>query len=235
MKTLRKILTAGAIGLASLMPLTGKVEAQSDSVKVTKREVTVSPLLEIVKSQKDDFSFLRPSVYVRNGDAFDVYAFTEIYKGKGQGYFGKVIASTELDFPVQPTTEMVYSGSKGLSDFKANFGFGLKHNVKVLPKRASLSLKALPYWISSKPDKDRHKFVAGYVASVDLPFGFGASSFADFNVDAKGTNAPRWMYGEAQLSKKINDNVSIAYNPLLKSRDRALPRVEHAFSASIKF
>ncbi len=68
-RTLRKLVTAGAIGLASLLPMQ-KAEAQGN----------ISGFVEVSQSEKDKASFIRPNLFYDVLGLNAYYTFTEFLK-----------------------------------------------------------------------------------------------------------------------------------------------------------
>ncbi len=128
--TLRKLAVAGMIGIAGLLPV--KTNAQESSVKAS---------VDIVQSEKEPASFIRPNLFYKllgmNG-----YSFFEFYRD--ENFFGKTILSKDLGKGAKATGEIVYG-----SGFTDSYGAGVSYDTP-MPKEASLSIKALPAWFNKE-------------------------------------------------------------------------------------
>ena len=212
-KTLKGLVTAGMIGLASLFPIKN-VNAQDNKINAS---------VELIQSKDDPVSFIRPNIFYKLF-GLDNYSFFEFYRN--ENFFGKTIISKDLGVRVKPTAELVYG-----SGFDDRCGLGANYAVP-MPNGASLNVKALPVWFNKKGYID-DRVTVGYFGTLKLPLDFNLSAFGEANIASK--DGAQWGYGEISLGKNLSDNFRIAYNPLLKNQGKLAPRLEHAVAAKYTF
>ena len=216
-KGLLSLIGAGIITALILLPT--NANAQDNNVKAS---------VDVVRSENQPVSFIRPNVFYALPLGIKGYTFGEFYN-EGNNYFSKTILEGKLDDnSAAGLVGHVVTGS----GFNTQAGLGL-NAVVPSPEGSFVKLSFLPIFADSKGRMVNNKAVGGYFGSVNLPLGINLSSFGEINLDAKG--GPKWGYGEISLSKNITDKLAVAYNPLLKNQGKLNPRVEHAVRASYTF
>lgn len=216
-KSLRSILGAGAFAVASLLPM-----------KQTEAQGNVSGSVEYIQSmQKDGNSYARLNGFYTLPKGISGFTFTELYKD-GKGFYGETALDKEIKNGL---------GIK-LRAFHANepltkAGIGVTQSIPHLPKNAFAQVGFIPVWVGNKGKTVGDNAVTQYFASVDLPHGFRVSSFAEWEL--LGKDGVQFGYGEINVDKKINSNLTIGYNPVLINKGNAVPRLEHRVVGRIGF
>src|SRR3990172_3714473 len=154
-QTLRKLVTAGALGLASMLPMRN---AESQNINAN---------VDIAQSEVDSVSFIRPNLFYKIAGV-DGYTFVEFYRN--DTFFGKTMLNRKLGKGFKAGAEIIY-GSK----FEDIYGLGASYDVP-MPKGSFLNLKVLPAW-TDKKRLIENKVQAGYFGGMKLPAGFNLSAF----------------------------------------------------------
>lgn len=200
-KTLRSLLTAGTIGLASLMP-------------AKKAEAQVAGNIEYIQSEKKENSFGRLNMFYSLPEKANGFSFIEFYRNGG-GYFGKTILNRPIKAGLGPKVEAVYSGEP-----LSRVGLGVGFSVPKVPNGGYANLGLVPVWISS----DQKRVQAQYAFGLNLPKGFHFNGFGEWNLSAE--NGPEWGYGETELTKDIGP-LEFGYNMRLYNDGNASPKHQH--------
>ena len=203
------------LGLGGLLLLgtTKSIQAQDNKIGAS---------IDVVQSENNPFSFIRPKIFYKLF-GLNNYSFFEFYRN--EEFFGKTILNKDLGSNLRPTVEFVYG-----SGFNDRAGIGINYAVPT-PNWASLNFKVLPIYLD-KEGYQKDRITIGFSGSLNLPEGFSISSFGEINANVKG--GAQWGYGEISLSKKLFDDFSISYNPLLKNNGKLAPKLEHAISVNLK-
>gem|GEM_PF-2495528 len=166
----------------------------------------------------EEGSFIRPNLsYTFPG--VSAYAFGEFYRGNG--YFGKVAGNRTVSSGLSVTGEFVYD-----SDAMDRLGLGVSYSVPAW-SWARMDIKLLPFWANYR-ELDLNRVMAGYSGDVNLPLGFGISSFGEANLDAP--EGSEWGYGEIWIRTPYLGRFSLGAGLLLKNNGDGVmrPRVEQA-------
>src|SRR3989344_4781701 len=164
--------------------------------------------VEYIKSEEKDGSYLRTSNFYGLPGKVNGFSVLELYE-HGDGYWA-------ASFLEKPLSGMFNARLRLLHDNEplSEAGLGVSVNVPNLPKSTFLNFHYDPFFVSNKGEIVDDKSFLGYYVSVDLPKGFEASSFGEWNLS--NPDGVVWDYGEARIAKKFG-NVSLGYNPALVS------------------
>lgn len=209
-KSLRKILTTGAIGLASLLPM--KAEAQ------------VTGNVEYVQSETNQDSHIELKGFYGLPQGVRGFTFMELHKER---YFGKTYLDKEISNGIGPRLMAVH-GNEPISEI----ALGLTVEIPNLPKGAYAQVGLLPVWFGNEGKIVGDKAFVGYSFGFPLPLGLNLRGFGDWDVLAD--NSPQWDYGELELSKSL-DNFFVGYNPVLFNKGNAVPKLEHRVNIGVNF
>jgi hypothetical protein len=215
MKKKLRNLTAGVmLGAASLIPMKNANAQLSGS-------------MEAIKSFKSKQSYVRPCLFYDLPANIKGFTFLEFYQD-GDSFFGRTKLTKEVAKGIGLRSDIVHG-----SGFPNNYGLGL--NVDMPKNKILKNLYLTPFLVDNKLKKVENKVLAGYFASIKLPFDMQLSSFGEWNLNGK--NGVQWTYGELNLEKKLSDKLSVSYNPALKSRGagKPIPRLEHRVTAKYTF
>jgi hypothetical protein len=220
MKKILRNITAGVIlGVSSLLPMKN-ANAQ------------ISGSIDAVMSSKHKKSYMRPCLSYELPGGIKGFSFLEFYKNanekEAKPYFGRTNLTKEIVKGLGLRADATH-GSGGLN----TYGLGL--NATIPNKTVFANLYFVPFWRNGKLQKVENKTLAGYFAKTELPFGLELSSFGEWNLNGK--NGVEWTYGELNLEKKLNKNLSVSYNPALKNRGagKPIPKLEHRVTARYYF
>jgi hypothetical protein len=215
MKKILRNITAGVIlGASSLLPMKNANAQLNGSI-------------EAVKSFKPKQSYVRPQLFYDLPADIKGFTFLEFYQD-GDSFFGRTKLTKEVAKGIGLRSDIVHG-----SGFPNNYGLGL--NVDMPKNKILKNLYLTPFLVDNKLKKVENKVLAGYFASIKLPFDMQLSSFGEWNLNGK--NGVQWTYGELNLEKKLSDKLSVSYNPALKSRGagKPIPRLEHRVTAKYTF
>jgi hypothetical protein len=215
MKKILKNLAVGAMaGACSLIPMKNANAQLSGS-------------MEAIKSFKPKQSYIRPCFFYDLPANIKGFTFLEFYQD-GNSFFGRTKLTKEVVKGIGLRADIVHG-----SGFPNNYGLGL--NVDIPGKNVFTNFYLTPFLVDNKLKKVENKVLSGYFASIKLPFDIQLSSFGEWNLNGK--NGVEWTYGELNLEKKLNKNLSVSYNPALKNRGagKPIPRLEHRVTAKYTF
>ena len=216
-KTLRNLVTAGAVGLgvATGMP-------------AERAEAQVAGNVEYIQSEKNEKSFARGNIFYGLPQNVNGFSFIEFYKN-GDGYFGKTMLNRPIVSGLGPKVEGVHNG-----ELLSRVGLGASFSVPGMPKGSYANLGILPVWLS----EEGKRLQAQYAFGFKLPKGFYLSSFGEMNLRAEPRSVtsstgevntktgPRWGYGEAELTKSFGP-FEVGYNMRLYDDGNASPKHQH--------
>ncbi len=213
-KTLRNITAGVILGASSLLPM-----------KNANAQLTGS--IEAIKSFKPKQSYVRPCLFYDLPANIKGFSFFEFYHN-GNSYYGKTTLTKKVTKGIKLQAQAVHG-----SGFCNNYNLGLSANIQ--NEKVSANFYCAPLCVSNKLKKIENKVLAGYFASIKLPFDTQLSSFGEWNLNGK--NGVGWTYGEINLEKKLNKNLSVSYNPVLKNRGagKPIPRLTHRITAKYAF
>jgi len=211
-RTLKSLVTAGAIGLASLMSM--KAEAQ------------VHGSVEYIQSEKSENSYSRLNLFYGLPEDVRGFSFIELYDN-GDGYFGRTSLDRKItdDFGVR--MHVLY-----VNEPISKAGFGLNWTPS-LSENASARVSLLPLWIGNEGGVIGDRMELQYAGRVDLPLGFNLSGFGILDLLA-GKKSPQWTYGEFELTQNLGP-FKIGYNPVLLNKRGVTPDMLHRLIAGIRF
>lgn len=215
MKKILRNITAGVmLGASSLLPMKNANAQLNGSI-------------EAVKSFKPKQSYVRPQLFYDLPADIKGFTFLEFYQD-GNSYFGRTNLTKEVTKGIGLRAEAIHG-----SGFPDNYGLGL--NVTIPSKKVFANFYLTPFWVNNKLKKIENKVLSGYFASMKLPLDMQLSSFGEWNLNGK--NGVEWTYGELNLEKKLNKNLSVSYNPALKNRGagKPIPRLTHRITAKYTF
>lgn len=213
--TLKSILTAGAIGLANILPMKN-VEAQGN----------VRGSLEFIQSEIGENSYPRLNSFYRLPQRISGYTFMEFYKN-GDGYFGRTNLNRPIINGVGPRTIMIHGGEP-----VSKVGLGIGAIMPHMPRNISATAGVIPFWIDKDGRRIRNNIEFQYSINANLPLGLSVNSFGIWNVAAQ--NGPQWRYGEVNAGRNFG-KFRISYNPALLNDGDAYPKVEHRAAIELKF
>lgn len=210
---IKSLALKGIAGLIGFMPLAQSANALDGNV-------------EYILSENNEASYARANGFYTLPENVDGFSYMELYKDGG-GYFGETTLGKEITKGFNAKIQLQHANTP-----LNRFGLGISRQIPT-PKNTFLNLTLYPVWFDKEGKQEKTSELA-YFASADLPFGFKASSFGDFNLAADG--GARWDYGEASLSKKVGP-ITLSYNPCLLSKENSklIPSVQHRISAGINF
>lgn len=213
-KKLRNITAGVTLGALSLLPMKN-ANAQ------------VNGSMEAIKSFKPKQSYVRPSFNYDLPAGIKGFTFLEFYQD-GSSYFGRTNLTKEITKGVGLRAEAIHG-----SGFLDNYGLGLSATIP--SKKVFANFYFTPFLVNSKLKKIENKVLSGYFASIKLPFDMQLSSFGEWNLNGK--NGVEWTYGELNLEKKLNKNLSVSYNPAMKNNGvgKPIPKLEHRITAKYTF
>ena len=215
MKKKLRNLTAGVmLGAASLIPMKNANAQLSGS-------------MEAIKSFKPKQSYVRPCLFYDLPANIKGFTFLEFYQD-GDSFFGRTKLTKEVAKGIGLRGDIVHG-----TGFPNNYGLGL--NVDLPGKNVFTNFYLTPFLVDNKLKKIENKVLSGYFVSMKLPLDIQLSSFGEWNLNGK--NGVEWTYGELNLEKKLNKNLSVSYNPALKNRGtgKPIPRLEHRITAKYTF
>jgi len=215
MKKILRNITAGVIlGASSLLPMKNANAQLNGSI-------------EAVKSFKPKQSYVRPQLFYDLPADIKGFTFMEFYQD-GDSFFGRTRLTKEVAKGIGLRSDIIHG-----TGFPNNYGLGL--NVDMPKNKILKNLYLTPFLVDNKLKKVENKVLAGYFASIKLPFDMQLSSFGEWNLNGK--NGVQWTYGELNLEKKLSDKLSVSYNPALKNRGagKPIPRLEHRVTAKYAF
>ena len=215
MKKKLRNLTAGVmLGAASLIPMKNANAQLSGS-------------MEAIKSFKSKQSYVRPCLFYDLPANIKGFTFLEFYQD-GNSYFGRTNLTKEVTKGIALRAEAIHG-----TGFPNNYGLGLSATIP--NKKVFANFYFTPFLVDNKLKKIENKVLSGYFASIKLPLDMQLSSFGEWNLNGK--NGVEWTYGELNLEKKLNKNLSVSYNPALKNNGvgKPIPRLEHRVTAKYTF
>jgi hypothetical protein len=215
MKKILKNLAVGAMaGAISLLPMKNANAQLSGS-------------MEAIKSFKPKQSYVRPQLFYDLPADIKGFTFLEFYQD-GNSYFGRTNLTKEITKGIGLRAEAIHG-----SGFPDNYGLGL--DATISNEKVFANLYLTPFFVNNKLKKIENKVLSGYFASMKLPFDLQLSSFGEWNLNGK--DGVEWTYGELNLEKKLNKNLSVSYNPALKNKGvgKVIPRLEHRITAKYTF
>lgn len=223
--TIRSIVAAGTIGLASIVQ-TATAQTNQPIISNLSGDLTYFAAQEADSGAPTTYAEINHSAKLPYG--IGTFGFIDLY-GEGNGYFGKTVVEKSL------TEKLSLRGhALHINEPFSQAGFGLSY-VLPTPKKVFAKLSYLPLWIDSEGKKVEDNQILGYFASVDLPHNLSLFSFGEINpVAAKG---PQWSYGEIELAKNFGKKFSIGANIQLNCKEpgKLEPEVVPRLAARIKF
>lgn len=214
-KTIRNLIGAGIIGLASLFPMKN-ANAQ------------ISGDIEGIKSFESEQSYFRPNIFYDLPLGIKGYTFGEFYED-GNSHFIKTNLTRNIHGNLGAKAQVICG-----SNLTDKIGVGLDVVIP-MPEKTFARMYFIPAFIDTKAKKIDNRSIVGYFVSADLPLGFKALSFGEINVGAE--NGAEWAYGEVGLEREVLKNLSLSYNPALKNNGtgKAVPRLEQRVTAKYTF
>ena len=215
MKKILKNLAVGAMaGALSLIPMKNANAQLNGS-------------MEAVKSFKPKQSYVRPQLFYDLPADIKGFTFLEFYQD-GNSYFGRTNLTKEVTKGIALRAEAIHG-----SGFNDNYGLGLSATIP--GKKVFANFYFTPFLVNKKLKKIENKALLGYFASMKLPLNMKLSSFGEWNLNGK--NGVGWNYGELNLEKILNKNLSVSYNPALKNKGagKPIPKLEHRVTAKYTF
>lgn len=212
-KTLKDIVTAGMIGLATLLHVK-KAEANvSGNVK----------WIQTTEEAKSYGSYVESNVFYGLPKGVNGYTFVDLYNDGG--YFGRTSWNKEIGNGISGNVEVNH-----FDEPVSNIGVGLKAQVPKLPENAFATISLMPLYVDRKGNRVNNQALLQYFGILNLPKGFTLFSFGELDV-ARG----EWLYGELELGKKLFGVIRGSYNPSLISDGDMIPDLEHRFAVTVDF
>ncbi|MDP3986912.1 MAG: hypothetical protein Q8P81_01660 [Nanoarchaeota archaeon] len=215
MTNLKTIITAGVMGLATLLP--GR--AESDNLSGNVKYIQTS------NESNSLGSYPETNVFYGLPRGMKGFTFMDLYTD-GDGYFGKTSINKHLTHGVSAKAQAIHGGNNPVE----NIGLGASVVVPGLPERISASVTGLPVYLDLDGKRVNDKSRWSYFINTSLPRGFNVSSFGEWNV----ADSPKWTYGEIELTKQVGP-VTIGYNIGLIDNDSAIPCLENRASVIASF
>jgi len=215
MKKILKNLAVGTMaGAISLLPMKNANAQLNGSI-------------EAIKSFKPKQSYVRPCLFYDLPANIKGFTFLEFYQD-GDSFFGRTKLTKEVAKGIGLRGDIVHG-----SGFPNKYGLGL--NVNIPNKKVFTNFYLTPFFVNNKLKKIENKVLSGYFVNIELPLNMQLSSFGEWNLNGK--NGVEWTYGELNLEKKLNKNLSVSYNPALKNRGagKPIPKLEHRVTARYYF
>lgn len=196
MKHIKKLIAA--IGLAGIV---SQASAQVGATAFVSRESQSSSPNAYVEV---DHATQLPGVYVSG--------FIDLYTEGG--YFGKTSFDRTVGNGLGVRVQAIHA-NEALTQTGAGISFSPQ-----TPEGTFLVLRYLPIWVDTDGNVE-DKQILGYFVSVDFSKDITASSFGEIDV----AGSPNFVYGEAEITKKLTDTVSVGANLQLNGKGGMTPEV----------
>ena len=170
-------------------------------------------------------SYIEPNTFYNLPGDVNGSTWLELFQN-GEGYFGETNLEREVTNGFNVNTQIQHCNA-----LANRVGVGVSRQVPT-PEGTYLKISAFPIWFDEEGRQENTVEMA-YFGEVQLPYGFSANSFGDWNLASE--DGVQWDYGEVDLGREVAKGIRLSYNPALLNDGGAVPEVEHRVSASVNF